>query len=161
MCYLIGGKATYITEIKIKEFWNNYWRLPLSLSGDSWLTVVEVVVFIFSPSVFPSLLSPRVHSDIFHLSLFPLTSLMSFWVRWLLPHAPKSLKQCCSDQKPRYHLQAAGNAESHQPLSTPSQSPEWLVGTLKLGKHCSPEHVCSRTHTGLFLCSLTDQTKLL
>ena len=144
MCYLIGGKATYITEIKIKEFWNSYWWLPMSLSGDSWLIVV--VVFIFSPSIFPSLLAPRVHSGIFHLSLFPLTPLTSFWVSWLLPHAPKSLKQCCSDQKPRYHLQAAGNAESHQPLSTPSES--WVVGGhTKIGEALLPSarvltHTC-------------------
>ena len=146
MCYLIGGKATHITEIKIKEFWNNYWWLPMSLSGDSWLIVVEVVVFIFSPSIFPSLLSPPVHFDIFHLSLFPLTPFMSFWVSWLLPHAPKSLKQCCSDQKPRYHLQAAGNAESHQPLSTPSES--WVVGGhAKIGEALlSSTRVLTHTH---------------
>ena len=161
MCYLIEGKATHIPEINSKAFWNNYWWLPMSLSGDSWLVVVEVAVFIISPSIFPSLLSPHVHSDIFHLSLFPLTPLMSFWVRRLLSHAPKSLKQGCSDQKPWHHLQAAGNAESHQPLSSSSQSPARLGGTLTWGKHCSAVHVCSRSHTELFLCSLTDQTKLL
>lgn len=154
MCYLIGGKATYITEIKIKEFWNNYWRLPLSLSGDCWLTVVEVVVFIFSPSIFPSLLSPRVHSDIFHLSLFPLTSLMSFWVRWLLPHAPNSLKQCCSDQKPRYHLQAAGNAEISS--TTVHSIPEsWVVGGhIKTGEALL-SRACVLTHTHRTISLLT------
>ena len=55
-------------------------------------------------------------------------------------------------------LLAMQNLINHCPLH---QSPEWLVGTLKLGKHCSPVHVCSRTHTELFLCSLTDQAKLL
>ena len=123
----------------------------MSLSGDSWLVVVEVAVFIVSPSIFPSLLSSHVHSDIFHLSLFPLTPLMSFWVRRLLSHAPKSLKQGCSDQKPRHHLQAAGNAESHQPLSSSSESCE-VGGHINVGEalFCSAR-VFTHTHRTISL----------
>ena len=148
MCSFIEGKATYVIEINIKLFWNNYWWLPLSLPGDSWLVVlVVVVVLIFSPSIFPSLFSPHLHSDVSHLSLFPVGPLMAFRVRRLLHRALKPLKPWCSDQQPWHHLQAVGNAESHQPPSTPPQDLEWLVCTLKFGKHCSTVHTHTHTHT--------------
>lgn len=103
-----------------------------------------VFFVIFSPSVFPSLFSPHLHTCIFHLPLFPFALLMTFRVRNLLPRA---LKPCYSDQPPRCHLPAVNNAESRSPPSTPPQNPKWFTCTLKFGKHCSKVQTHSHIYT--------------
>ena len=152
MCYWIEGKATCVIEINIEELWNNYWWLPISLTGDAWFSVVVVVFVIFSSSVFLSLFSPHLHACIFHLPLF------------LWPHEqPSGLDRCClvlsnlatqtSSHGVPCRLLTRQNPLNHHP---PHQGALALVGTLKFGKHCSK----TQTHTEQIKPFANSQIKL-